>query len=76
MNYNMEEEHIDISVIIPHRNSIKTLDRLFDSIPVSDRIEIILVDNSPTRKRLFSLLGCFRAVCRWSKECGCRARSW
>ena len=44
----MEEEHIDISVIIPHRNSIKTLDRLFDSIPVSDRIEIILVDNSPT----------------------------
>lgn len=36
------------SIIIPQRNSIGTLARLFNSIPVSDRIEIILVDNSPT----------------------------
>ena len=32
--------------IIPQRNSIQTLARLFDSIPVSSQIEIILVDNS------------------------------
>ena len=36
----------DFSVIIPHKDSIHTLKRLFDSIPLSDRIEIILVDNS------------------------------
>lgn len=41
----MEKE---ISVIIPQRNSIDTLPRLFDSIPVSEKIEIIVVDNSPT----------------------------
>ena len=42
------EKEIDFSVIIPQRNSIQTLPRLFDSIPVSDRIEIIVVDNTPT----------------------------
>ena len=44
----MEKQNIDFSIIIPQRNSIKTLGRLFDSIPLTDRIEIILVDNSPT----------------------------
>lgn len=48
----MEKEvspgNVDFSVIIPQRNSIQTLPRLFDSIPVSDRIEIIVVDNTPT----------------------------
>lgn len=39
---------IDFSVIIPQRNSVHTLKRLFDSIPLSDKIEIILVDNTPT----------------------------
>lgn len=39
---------VDFSVIIPQRNSIDTLPRLFNSIPVSDRIEIIVVDNTPT----------------------------
>lgn len=39
---------VGFSVIIPQRNSIQTLPRLFDSIPVSDRIEIIVVDNTPT----------------------------
>lgn len=34
------------SVIIPHRDSIKSLGRLFNSIPQCDDIEIILVDNS------------------------------
>lgn len=44
----MTEQETQISVIIPQRNSIKTLPRLFDSIPESDQIEIIVVDNSPT----------------------------
>lgn len=42
MNYSK-----DFSIIVPHRNSIDTLPRLFDSIPEEDCIEIILVDNSP-----------------------------
>lgn len=42
------EKEIDFSVIIPQRDSIQTLPRLFDSIPVSNRIEIIVVDNTPT----------------------------
>lgn len=39
---------IDFSVIIPQRNSLQTLPRLFKSIPQSDNIEIILVDNTPS----------------------------
>lgn len=39
-------QEIDISVIIPQKNSIRTLGRLFDSIPDDNRIEIIVVDNS------------------------------
>lgn len=39
----------DISVIIPHRDSIKFLPTLISSIPIDDRIEIIIVDNSPQR---------------------------
>ena len=37
----------DFSVIIPQRDSVDTLHRLFDSIPVSDSIDIIVVDNTP-----------------------------
>lgn len=37
----------DFSVIIPQRNSISTLPKLIASIPSSEKIEIILVDNSP-----------------------------
>ncbi len=36
----------DISIIIPFKNSIRTLPRLFNSIPDNDNIEIILVENS------------------------------
>ena len=36
-----------ISLVIPHRNSITTLPRLLNSIPVDPRIEVIIVDNSP-----------------------------
>lgn len=36
----------DFSIIIPHRNSLHFLPKLFSSIPKSDKIEIILVDNS------------------------------
>ena len=37
----------DFSIIIPHRNSVRFLPKLFSSIPKSDKIEVILVDNSP-----------------------------
>lgn len=37
----------DFSIIIPHRNSVHFLPKLFSSIPKSDKIEVLLVDNSP-----------------------------
>jgi len=37
---------IDFSVIIPQKNSIETLPRLFATIPEWDNIEIIVADNS------------------------------
>ena len=39
----------DISLIVPHRNSVGLLKKLFNSIPLIDAIEIILVDNSPNK---------------------------
>ena len=36
----------DISVIIPHYNSLDSLKRLFNTIPNSKNIEVLLVDNS------------------------------
>lgn len=36
----------DFSVIIPHRNSLHFLPKLFSTLPDSEKIEIILVDNS------------------------------
>lgn len=39
--------NIDFSVIIPQRNAIDTLPRLFASIPDMPGIEIIVVDNTP-----------------------------
>lgn len=35
------------SLIVPQRNSISTLPRLFESIPQRNDIEILIVDNSP-----------------------------
>ena len=35
------------TLIIPQRNSIATLPRLFNSVPEREDVEIILVDNSP-----------------------------
>lgn len=40
------EHNIDFSVIVPHKNSVHYLPKLFSSIPISDKIEIIIVDNS------------------------------
>lgn len=37
---------IDYSIIIPQKNSLKTLPRLFDSIPNDSKIEVIICDNS------------------------------
>ena len=39
---------MNFSIIIPQRNSLHTLPRLFESIPNRDDIEIIVVDNTPT----------------------------
>lgn len=39
--------NVKISVIIPHYNSLDTLSRLLDSIPMCEDIEVIIVDNSP-----------------------------
>lgn len=36
----------DFSIIIPHRDSIITLKKLLKTIPVSNRVEVIVVDNS------------------------------
>lgn len=40
--------NIDFSIIIPHKDSVDTLRKLIGTIPVSSKIEIIVVDNSPT----------------------------
>jgi glycosyltransferase involved in cell wall biosynthesis len=37
---------IDFSVIIPQKNSVETLPRLFATIPETSKIEVIVVDNS------------------------------
>jgi len=42
----MRQEPIDISVIIPQKNSIRYLQKLFSTIPENERIQIIVVDNS------------------------------
>lgn len=42
----MSSRDIDFTVIIPHRDSLHFLPKLFHSIPESDRIEILLIDNS------------------------------
>lgn len=39
---------IQFSIIIPHRNSVQYLPKLFSSIPDRNDLEIIVVDNSPT----------------------------
>lgn len=36
----------DISVIIPHRDSVQYLPQLLSTIPKSERVEILIVDNS------------------------------
>lgn len=41
------DNNIIYSIIIPQRNSIDTLPRLFESIPERADIEIIVVDNTP-----------------------------
>lgn len=42
----MSFNEIDFSVIIPHRDSLYSLPKLFNTLPGSEKIEIILVDNS------------------------------
>lgn len=41
-------DRILFTVIIPQRNSTNTLPRLLSSIPQSDQIEVIIVDNTPS----------------------------
>jgi glycosyltransferase involved in cell wall biosynthesis len=42
----MSSRDIDFTVIIPHRDTLHFLPKLFHSLPESDRIEILLIDNS------------------------------
>lgn len=48
---------IVISIIVPHRDSVQLLPKLFSSIPERDDIEIIIVDNSdiPITKESISI---------------------
>jgi glycosyltransferase involved in cell wall biosynthesis len=54
----------DFTIIIPHRDSLHFLPKLFSTLPKSDKIEILLIDNSdvPIKKadletdRVFELL--------------------
>ena len=41
------KSEVFFSIIVPQRNSIATLPRLFSSIPEREDIEIIIVDNTP-----------------------------
>src|SRR5574344_607096 len=43
---------IDISIIIPHKNSAELLTRCLESIPVSDNKEIIIVDDNSDKYAL------------------------
>lgn len=38
---------IDFSVIIPHRNSIQCLPKLLSTVPATEQVEVLIVDNSP-----------------------------
>lgn len=42
----MEYFKYDFSIIIPHRNSLHFLSKLFHTLPKSGKIQIILIDNS------------------------------
>lgn len=51
------QKDIDFTIIIPHRDSINCLSRLLNTIPISNKIEIIVVDNSTIslkREQIFS----------------------
>ena len=37
---------VDFTVIIPHKDSILSIGRLLSSIPISDNIEVLIIDNS------------------------------
>jgi glycosyltransferase involved in cell wall biosynthesis len=43
MNYN-------ISIIVPHKNKLKLLERCLNSIPERDDIEVIIVDDNSEEK--------------------------
>lgn len=42
-------KQIVISIIVPHYNSLDSLPRLLNSIPVREDIEVIIIDNSPQK---------------------------
>lgn len=55
----MMNERIELSIIIPHFNSIKTLERLLISIlkQCDDRVEVIVVDDNSTKEiELFKII--------------------
>jgi len=42
----MNNYKYDFSIIIPHRDSLQFLPKLFNTLPISDKVEVILIDNS------------------------------
>lgn len=41
----INDKNVDFSVIIPHYNSVSCLDKLLDTIPVNEKIQLIVVDD-------------------------------
>lgn len=46
----MNDNEINLSIIIPHYNDIHLLEKLLDSIPVKNDVEIIVVDDKSDKK--------------------------
>ena len=48
-------EELNLTIIIPHKNSTKTLIRLLDTIPSKKDVEIIVVDNGSNSESIETL---------------------
>lgn len=50
----------NFSIIIPHYNSLDTLPRTINSVPIRDDVEVLVVDNSPIPVRKQQIEGAIR----------------
>lgn len=53
---------VDLSIIIPHYNSISTLKKLLNSIPIKENIEVVVIDDRSTKdlEKLKNISSCKR----------------